>query len=129
MRTGYGTKFLGPGNSGEANEVADRVLVSTLCAGILDVGKPLGFRRYVCQILKLGDSEAPLAGGDLRRELHDPVVNCVWSIGPVNVGAQLVVIGVDSQFVVEPIAHRRGRAPISVRDVFLRSGSAKNPSL
>jgi hypothetical protein len=35
MRTGYGTKFLGPGNSGEANEVADRVLVSTLVLAFL----------------------------------------------------------------------------------------------
>ena len=73
VRARHSSNFLRPGDAGESHEVADRILVGTLCARVAEIGEPLDLRRYVRQAVELGGGEQPTGGGDFYRKLlaHD----------------------------------------------------------
>ena len=57
VRSGDGAKFLRVLDAGEADEVADRLLVGAPAVRVRDVGEPLGLGRHVGQPPELGGSQ------------------------------------------------------------------------
>src|SRR5438132_14076781 len=65
MRPRHGAEFVRPDDAGEPHKILDRVFVGAPGAAIGDVGEPLELRRHLCQALKLGGGQKPVAGRNL----------------------------------------------------------------